>query len=209
MWRIAWHNLYRDKVRFITAVVGLVFAVVLMAVQASIFLGAVKSSSLLASEMAGDLWIVPYRSSNADFSVAMPDRRRYQALGVPGVKRTGRMVGGFSVWRFPSGRQEPVIVVGTDVDYDWLPIDRNLMRTRTNEGRGVVLDERERYRFAENETPLAVGDRGELGGHRVLVAGFARKMASFTITPYVFTSYEGALDFAKVDAGETIFVMVK
>ena len=41
MWKIAWCNLYRDKVRFSTAVIGLVFVLVLMAVQASIFLGAV------------------------------------------------------------------------------------------------------------------------------------------------------------------------
>lgn len=209
MWKIAWCNLYRDKVRFVTAVVGLVFAVILMAVQAAIFLGAVRGSSLLASRIDGDLWIVSEQATNADFSAPMPSRRRYQALGVPGVARTGRMVVGVSLWRFASGRQESTIVVGTDTDYAWLGIDPQWMRVRTNEGRGVVLDERERWRFGQEGQPLTVGTRGELNGHRIFVSGFAQDMGSFTITPYVFTSYEAALDFAKVDADQTTFVMVK
>ncbi|MBN2561662.1 MAG: FtsX-like permease family protein [Phycisphaerae bacterium] len=209
MWKIAWCNLYRDRVRFVTALVGLIFAVVLMAVQASIFLGAVRNSSLLAQQIDGDLWIVPYRASNADFSVPMPGRRCYQALGVPGVARTGRMVVGFSVLRFPSGRQEPIIVVGTDTDHQWLPIDTDLARMKTAEGRAVILDRRERWRFGEAGKPLPVDARGEINGHRVFVAGYATGMASFTPTPYAFSSYEAALDFAKVDADDTTFVMVK
>lgn len=209
MWKIAWYNLYRDKTRFITAVVGLVFAVVLMAVQASIFLGAVHSSSLLARQMDGELWIVPQQAANTDFSAPMPARRRYQALGVPGVERTGRMVVGFSVLRFPDGRQEPLIVVGTDTDHAWLPIPPDQIRLRTSQGRGIILDERERYRFGVGDEPLPVNARGELHGHRTFVAGFAEGMASFTPTPYAFTSYEAALDFTRQDEGDTVFVMVK
>jgi len=140
MWKIAWCNLYRDKVRFSTAVVGLVFAVVLMAVQASIFLGAVRSSSLLVREADADLWIVPTGTTNADFAFPMASRRRYQALGVPGVARSGRMGVGFGIYRFPSGRHEGIIVVGTDTDHAWLPVDLDLLRLRTAQGRGVLVD---------------------------------------------------------------------
>jgi putative ABC transport system permease protein len=209
MWKIAWCNLYRDKVRFSTAVVGLVFAVVLMAVQASIFLGAVRSSSLLACKADADLWVVPTGTTNADFAFPIASRRRYQALGVPGVAQSGRMGVGFGIYRFPSGRHEGVIVVGTDTDHAWLPVDLDRIRLRTAQGRGVVLDERERYRFAESGRLLTIGDRAELRGHRAFVAGFVEDMASFTITPYVFTSYEAALDFTKLTAGQTTFVMVK
>ncbi len=209
MWKIAWCNLYGDKVRFGTALFGLVMAVVLMAVQAAIFLGAVQSSSLLARRMDGDLWIVPNRATNADFSAPMPSRRRYQALGVPGVAATGRLAVGFSIFRFGSGRQEAVIVVGTDTQRPWLPIDPALVRSRTGDGRGIIFDERERFRFAEGDRLLAAGTRGELRGHRTFVAGFVPQMGSFTITPYAFTSYEAALDFARIDRGQTIFVMVK
>lgn len=209
MWRIAWYNLYRDKVRFGTAVVGLVFAVVLMSVQAAIFLGAMKSSSILARRMDGDLWIVSDRTSNADFSFPMAARRRYQALGVPGVERTGRYAAGFNAIRFPSGRRESVIIIGIDTDHAWLPLPLDLLRTRTNEGRAVLLDERERWRFGDGGAPLPAGTRAEIAGHRVFVAGFVSDMASFAITPYCFTTYEAALDYTRLRGDQTTFVMVK
>jgi putative ABC transport system permease protein len=209
MWKIAWCNLYRDKARFVTAVIGLVFAVVLMAVQASIFLGAVRNSALLARQMDGDLWVVPVNTYAADFRILMPQHRRYQVLGVPGVAQTGRMVVGFSQLRLPSGRQEPTITIGTDTDHQWLPIDPALIRTKTAEGRGVVMDERERWRFGEKGRPLPLGTRAELNGNRIFVAGYVQDMTSFTPTPYVFTSYQAALDFVRIDAKHTVFVMVK
>jgi putative ABC transport system permease protein len=187
MWKIAWCNLYRDKVRFGTAVVGLVFAVVLMAVQASIFLGAVESSSLLARNVDADLWVVPLGTANADFAFPMVSRRRYQA----------------------TGRHEGVIIVGMDTDETWLPVDVHLLKQRTAQGHPVILDERERYRFGEGGRLLQVGDTAEIRGHRVYVAGFVEDMASFTITPYVFTSYEAGLDLTWLRAGLTTFVLIK
>lgn len=210
MWKIAWSNLVHDKLRFGAALFGLVLAVVLIAVQAAIYFGALASSSLLARAAAGDLWVVPRHASNADFSAPMTARRRYQALGVPGVERAGRMAVGVSVLRFATGRQEPVIVVGTDTDFAWLPIDPQLIRGRTADGRPVVLDERERRRFApDGQRELPVGVRGEMSARRAVVSGFVRGMASFTITPYVFASFEAAQEFARIDRDQTIFVMVR
>lgn len=210
MWKIAWCNLVRDKLRFGAALVGLVLAVVLMAVQASIFLGAIRSSSLLVSRMDAQLWIVPYRASNADFSAPLPARRKYQALGVAGVEAATRVIVGFSVLRFRNGRQEPVIVVGTDTEQQWLPIDPVLLQKRGDDGgRAIVLDERERWRFGERRRPLARGTMAELNGHRVFVADFTRDMGSFTITPYVFTTSRAALDYTHVEPDNAIFVAVR
>ncbi len=210
MWSLAWHNLAQDKVRFGAALVGLVFSVVLMAVQASIFLGAVQSSSLLARKMDGDLWIVSNRTLNADFALALPARRSYQAMGVPGVARAGRLIVGFSVMRFPDGRQEPVIVVGPEGNAGWLPVPAELTHSRGERGgRGIVLDDRERYRFGLGRKLLTEGARAEVNGHRVFVAGFVRGMGSFAITPYMFTTYEAALDYTSLRAGQTVFVMVR
>ena len=208
MWKIAWCNLVRDKLRFTIAVVGLVFSVVLMAVQVAIFLGAIDSSARLVDRCSADLWVVPQNASNADFSTSMPGRRRYQVLGVDGVKATGRMVVGFGNWRFDDGRQETVIVVGVDTERDWLPIDTGPIRGRTNEGYGVVMDEREKWRFGVGGNPLPIGTRGEIRGYRVHAAGYVSGMNSFAITPYAFCSYESALDLARIGADQTVFIMV-
>ncbi len=208
MWKIAWCNLVRDKLRFTIAVVGLVFSVVLMAVQVSIFLGAIESSAKLINQCSADLWVVPQNASNADFSTSMPGRRRYHVLGVDGVQHAGRMVVGFGHWRFEDGRQESVIVVGVDTERDWLPIDTGRIRGRTNEGYGIIMDDRERWRFGVDGKPLPVGTRGEIRGYRVHVAGYVTGMNSFAITPYAFCSYESALDLTRIGSDKTVFIMV-
>ncbi len=209
MWKIAWWNLYRDKTRFGTAVVGLVFSVVLMAVQSSIFLGAVRGASVLVRSADAELWIVPQSTTNADFSVSMPGRRRYQVLGVPGVEQAGRMIVGFGNWKFPDGRQESVIVVGTDTNRAWLPIPYKALRGRTAGGYGLALDRRDVDRFGLDGKPMPLGTRGELNGHRVHLAGEVHGMGSFTITPYAFTSFKAGLDLTRLASEETVFIMVK
>ncbi|MCZ6682044.1 MAG: ABC transporter permease [Planctomycetota bacterium] len=208
MFKLAWYNLLHDPIRLITAVTGVVLAVVLIVVQAAIFLGAIRSSSLLVRQADADLWLVPVSTTNADFSARIPERRRYQALGVAGVERAGRMVVGFANWRFRSGRQESVIVVGIESDHPWLPLPMDRL-SRLDRLDGVVMDQREKFRFGTAGDPLAIGTRAELGGHAVAVAGFTEGMNSFPITPYVFMAHKRAADCVRMQPGETVFVMIK
>jgi putative ABC transport system permease protein len=208
MWRIAWNNLKHDQVRFLTAVVGVSFAITLITVQGSIFLGAIDSSALLVRTCAADLWIVRTGALNADFSLPIPERRMYQALGVPGVARAGRMIMGFAIYSFPNGRQEPVLVVGQDDNYDWLGLeqyrDRSILSSRY-----VLLDRREESRFGDIGRRAMVGDRAEINGHRAEVAGIVTGRSSFISMPYVFCGYQAALNFTSIHEGQTTFVLVQ
>jgi putative ABC transport system permease protein len=53
-----------------------------------------------------------------------------------------------------------------------------------------------------------VGDVFEIRGHRARVAGFTRGIRSFTTSPYVFTSFKNAQDFATVPEDQTVFILV-
>src|SRR4051794_4221582 len=106
MWRIAWNNLLHDKVRLAVGIVGVALAVLLISVQGGIFLGAVETGARLAHLADADIWIVPEKVVTAEFSITMPERRKYQALGVNGVEAAGRLLIGSSIWRFTDGRQE-------------------------------------------------------------------------------------------------------
>jgi putative ABC transport system permease protein len=208
VWQIAWNNLRHDWLRTLAAVVGISFAVTLAAVQVAIFLGAIENGARLIHATDADIWIVPEQSSSADFAVTMPDRRKYQALGVPGVRDAGRMVVAFSIWRFNDGRQEAVVVVGADDNRDWLRITGKLERRFLRE-RAVLLDRREEARFGTGNGPLTVGEIVELNGHRADVAGFVDRMISFVVTSYVFSRYEAALQFSNITPGSTTFIVVK
>src|SRR6185295_18316764 len=52
-----------------------------------------------------------------------------------------------------------------------------------------------------------VGEIFEIRGHRARVAGFTRGIRSFTTSPYVFTSFKNAQDYATIPEDQTIFIL--
>src|SRR5262249_5254656 len=54
-----------------------------------------------------------------------------------------------------------------------------------------------------------VGDVFEIRGHRARVAGFTRGIRSFTTSPYVFTSFKSAQNYASIAEDQTVFILVK
>ena len=62
----------------------------------------------------------------------------------------------FSNLKFPSGREEPVIIVGTDHNFDWMGFDAQRDR-RVLSNRYILFDERERHRFGHAGPPDASG----------------------------------------------------
>jgi len=54
-----------------------------------------------------------------------------------------------------------------------------------------------------------LGDVFEIRGRRARVAGFTRGIRSFTTSPYVFTSFKNAQDYATIAEAQTIFILVK
>src|SRR5208337_1123937 len=122
MWRLAWNNLLHDRIRLVVSIVGVSVAISLICIQGGMFLGAVETGARLPRMADADIWVVPEKTVTGEFSVTMPERKMYQALGVAGVQRAGRLLIGQSIWRFSDGRQEPVFVIGVENDYDWLDV---------------------------------------------------------------------------------------
>src|SRR5579872_4960145 len=84
-WRLAWRNLFRDRARFAITVIGVMFSVVLMALQSALLIGFAITSSSLIDHAHADFWITPKGTRDVDQSSDLTERRRYQALAVPEV----------------------------------------------------------------------------------------------------------------------------
>src|SRR5882757_1351090 len=56
---LASRNLCHDRVRFIATVVGIVFSIVLVTVQAGLYLGFGRTVTTMIDHATGDQWIVP------------------------------------------------------------------------------------------------------------------------------------------------------
>lgn len=197
MLRLAWKNLVHDKLKLLTAVLGVVFATVLMNLQVGMLLGFTETISALITHSPGDLWIMQRGTKTIDMVLGLPETRHYQARATEGVAWSSRLILDFTVWKSPSGHMEEIIVVGIDperpVGLPWAIAQGDLDGIWRHGG--VVVDRIERERLG-GERLLEVGDRVEIRGHRAQVVGFSADVRSFTTTPYVFTSLGQARDYA-------------
>src|SRR3990172_6528495 len=113
---LALRNLFQDKVRLAITLTGVVFAVVLVAIQAGLFLGFRKATSDIIDHSQADLWIgaknVPYIEGGMVFS----ERKLYQALATPGVASAEKYIVQFSPWKTPRGATEGVLIIGFNPD---------------------------------------------------------------------------------------------
>ena len=204
---LAWRNLVHDKVRLLVTVTGVVFAVVLIVVEFGLFLGFATTTSSLIDRSRADLWITSARVPYIEVGVAFSERKLSTVLATPGVGHATKYIARFSQWQRRDGRQENVQVVGFDPDQalggPWNVVEGRVSDLKLDDN--VFVDELYKTKLGVDR----VGDIFELRGRRVRVAGFTRGIRSFTTSPYVFTSFKNAQNYAGIPGDQTVYLLVR
>jgi putative ABC transport system permease protein len=207
MFILAWRNLVHDKVRFGVTVTGIVFAVVLVVVELGLFLGFLTTTSSLIDRSGADLWVTAPNVPYIEMGVPFSERRLATVRATPGVERASKYIGRFTQWKRPDGRQESVQIVGIDLQTGlggpWNIVDGALDDLRKPDA--VFVDEIYKEKLGVTGTGQVV----EIRGHKARIAGFTRGIRAFTVSPYVFTSFKNAQDFADVREDQTLYILVK
>ena len=183
---IGWRNLKRDPWRSGVAVLGVMFAVVLVTVEVGMLLGLVRNASLLIDTSKADLWVSTVDVKTFDFATPFDQRKRYRIEAIPGVERVEEFNVCYSVWKLPGGGNANIQVISMD-ERGSLPAPLNLVAgslDALHNQDAVIIDEAERDKLGSP----TIGDTVEIMQHRAKVVGFTRDMRSFTTTPYVFTT---------------------
>ncbi len=204
---IARKNLLHDRLRFGIAIVGIVFAVVLITIQAGMFLRFLTNASILIDHIDADLWVTSKNLKNYDFGRPFDRRKYYQVMSVSGVQWAEEFLLGFSFWKRPDGGQESVEIVGYDprslVGGPWQVVEGDPRAVVGQDG--ILLDVADRVRLGSPE----IGQRVEIRGHRARVVGFTQGAKNFTQSPYIFTSLENAHRFSFIPPTQVAYVLVK
>jgi putative ABC transport system permease protein len=194
---LAKRNLLHEPARLVVTLVGIAFSVVLIAVQAGLFLGFERMVSVVIDHIDADIIIMPKATENFDDVSILTGEERYRALGVPGVERVERLVVTGAEWRKPDGGSRSVMLLGSDPRTNTLVpwnIPAEDAKRLTTPG-SVILD----TTYAEDLGVSKVGDVAQIEGQSARVVGFTSGIRSFTTVPYVFT----ALDQAQAYQGST------
>jgi putative ABC transport system permease protein len=191
---LAWRNLAHDRVRLWVTLVGIVFSVVLMGMQAGLLVGFTRTTSALVDHATADLWMVPKGTLDVDLGGPLDERRRYQALAIAGIEAAEPYLVNFARWKRPDGGTESIMLVGTQIGAQlsgpWDLDEGSVADLRRPDG--VIIDRL----YAAKLGVAAVGDTVEINGQRARVVGFTKGIRTFTQSPYVFTSLPNARTFA-------------
>jgi putative ABC transport system permease protein len=204
---LAQRNLFHDKVRLAVTLTGIVFSVVLIVVQLGLFLGFTTATSNLIDHSGADLWITSKNVPYVEQGVAFSERKLNQVRAVPGVAGAQKLITRWTQWKRHDGGQESVQIVGINVD-DTMERPWNLVQGSVEDLKSpdaVILDELYKQKLGVT----GIGEVFEIGGYRARVVGFTRGIRSFTTSPYVFTTFKNAQDYANLREDQTMFILVK
>jgi putative ABC transport system permease protein len=204
---LAWKNLLHDRVRLVVTLTGIVFALVLIAVQFGMFLGFLDTSANIVERNSADLWISAPGIPHVNGGSPINESKRWKALQVPGVASTANFTVFFVNWKLPNGAYESCQIAGFDLD-SGMGGPWNLVAGSVDDLRGedtVIIDELYKKKLGVER----LGDTLEINGKRARIVGFTRGIRSFTTAPYVFTSFKNAQTYMRLREHETIFILVR
>lgn len=203
---LAWRNLSHDRARFAVTLVGVLFAVLLMGVELGLLLGFARTTSGLVDQTHADLWIAPAGTTNVDIVGRLDERRRFEALAVPGVDTVDTLMMQFAFWRKPDGGTESVSVVGFNLASE-LARPWNLVEGRVedlSQDDAVIIDRL----YAGKLGVTALGQTVEINNRRARVVGYTGGIRTFTQSPYVFTTHRNAQNFTFFPPDQTTYLLV-
>lgn len=196
-----------QRTRLATALMGVVFALMLVNIQAGLFIGLLDKAGLLVDEAGADLWIGHKQMNNVDFPRDIPREWEHIPKRDPDVLWSQGCSIGPGQMTMPNGRFEMVLVVGFHRDHY-----RNHGMSCVEGSPGemlqpdaVAIDQCEAYKLDFPE----LGETREISGSRVKVAAKTHGATSFLVTPYVFTTADHAREILGRSNQSCSYVLVK
>jgi putative ABC transport system permease protein len=203
---LAFRNLFHDRVRLAVTLVGILFSIVLVAVQLGLYLGSSNMITENIDRANADLWITVYGAKSfEDGGMLLTPRERHQALATPGVKAVIPLIVRFAEWRKPAGGSTRVVVVGTDADDGGLVPFKLIKGTWEDikSPEAVAVD-----RTYLNELGIkGLGDTAQIQTGRIRVRALTDGIRSFTQSPYTYTTVNRARALFGDSDGTTFYLV--
>lgn len=204
---LARRNLFHDKIRLTVTLTGIVFAVVLIVVELGLFVGFTVTTSSLIDNSGADLWVTSRHVPYVELGVPFSERKLYQVRALEGVANAQKVIVRWTDWKRPDGRQESVQIVGLNPDaplaQPWNLVEGSVQDLKKPDA--IIMDEIYKDKLGVKQ----VGEVFEIRGKRARVVGFTRGIRSFTTSPYVFTTFKRAQEYASIADDQTVFILVK
>lgn len=206
MYRLALRMLFGDHGKYLMLVCGLTFASLLMIQQAGVFCGLMSWTFASIENMRAPIWVTDAKLEQVNDNKPLRDTDVYRVRSVDGVAWASGLYQGNLQARQITGTFKQVLLVGLDsTTFAGAPTE--MIEGRLEDLRlpnTVIIDDFGRERLAEGlplregetKPTVRIGDVFEINDHEARVVGVCKSARSFMGTPYVFTTYDRALQYS-------------
>lgn len=195
---LALKMLFGDTAKYLMLVAGLFFATFLIVQQASVFCGLMRWTTATLKNVGAPIYIVEERVEQVNETNPLRDTDVARVRSVSAVRWAMPLYSGIQRVRLEDGSFKTVQLVGID-SASLAGAPARMIEGRLEDLRlpnTVVIDELAVERLSlDKGRPIGLGDRFEINDIEARVVGICKAMRSFTGGPYIWTTYERALQY--------------
>jgi putative ABC transport system permease protein len=208
---IAFKMLTGNRGKYLGIILGIAFATLLIAQQASIFCGLMLQTSGQIRDIQGaDIWVMDPNVQFADDIKPMSDSDLYRVRGVQGVSWAVRLYKGLTRSRLDDGNFQQTILLGLD-DATLVGAPPNMLLGNLFDLRkpDAVIMDLEGYQLLWPGEEPRIGKRFEMNDHEAEIVGICKASRTFQTFPVVYTRFSQALEYVPPERKVLSFVLAE
>jgi putative ABC transport system permease protein len=208
---IALRMLTGDRMKYFGIIFGITFASLLIAQQASIFVGLLRNTVSQIRDIDGaSIWVMDPNMQFVDDIKPISENDLYRVRGVPGVQWAVRLYKGQGRARFDDGNFQQCLILGLD-DATLVGAPRDILVGSLADLRqpdAVIMDEAG-FKYLWPNEPLAVGKIFEMNDRRAVLVGICKASQTFQTFPILYARYSQATLFVPQERKIMSFVLAE
>lgn len=212
MYSIALKMLIGDRAKFLMLISALTIASLLMTQQTAVFLGLMRWTTANLRNTQAAIWVVDPKVEQLNEVKPMRDTDLARVRSVDGVKWAVPLYQSIQQARLSDGRFKSIIFVGLD-STTLIGAPPVMIQGKISDlwmSKSIIIDELGVERFSiDPKHPIGVGDSIEINDNEGRIVGICKTDRSFFGYPYVYTTYERAIEFAPKQRKNLSFVLVE
>lgn len=210
MLHLALRMLFGDRAKYLMLISGIMFATILMTQGGALFCGVMSWTASTLRNVRAEIWVADPMVEQIGDSKPMRDTDVGRVRSVDGVAWAAPLYNGFSQAKMPDGSSKLVTLIGID-STTLAGAPQHLLAGSLDDLRlpnAVIIDEYGTQRLGESfGRHLKVGDVFELNDKEARIVGICSAFRSFTGGPYLYTTYERAVQYAPAQRKMLSFVI--
>lgn len=210
MYRLALKMLFGDHAKYLMLISGITFSTLLMAQGAALFSGIMSWTFATLRNSRAEIWVADPKVEQVNDTKPLRDTDVNRVRSVGAVGWASPLYSGTIQARLFDGSFKLIQLMGVD-GTTFIGAPPHMLKGRLEDLRlpnTVIIDELAVARLSEGRPrPIDVGDTFEINDREARIVGICRAARSFFGGPYVFTTYDRAVQYAPAQRKMLSFIL--